>query len=49
MIAAHARAMGAVVVTNNVDDFERVKGLIVENWTKWATWASMQNVSAVVL
>jgi tRNA(fMet)-specific endonuclease VapC len=34
MIAAHARAMGAVVVTNNVKDFGRVKGLQVENWTK---------------
>ena len=33
MIAAHARAMGAIVVTNNVKDFERVKGLEVENWT----------------
>ena len=34
MIAAHARAMGAIVVTNNVKDFGRVKGLQVENWTK---------------
>lgn len=34
MIAAHARAMGAIVVTNNQKDFERVKGLAVENWTK---------------
>ena len=34
MIAAHARAMGATVVTNNVKDFARVKGLEVENWTK---------------
>ena len=34
MIAAHARAMGAVIVTNNVKDFGRVKGLQVENWTK---------------
>ena len=34
MIAAHGRAMGAIVVTNNVKDFERVKGLAVENWTK---------------
>ena len=34
MIAAHARAMGAIVVTNNVKDFERVKGLEVENWSK---------------
>ena len=34
MIAAHARAMGAIVVTNNVKDFPRVKGLAAENWTK---------------
>lgn len=34
MIAAHARSMGAIVVTNNAKDFERVKGLQVENWTK---------------
>ena len=34
MIAAHARAMGAIVVTNSAKDFERVKGLEVENWTK---------------
>jgi tRNA(fMet)-specific endonuclease VapC len=34
MIAAHARAMGAIVVTNNTKDFGRVKGLQVENWTK---------------
>jgi len=34
MIAAHARAVGALVVTNNVKDFARVKGLEVENWTK---------------
>jgi tRNA(fMet)-specific endonuclease VapC len=34
MIAAHARAMGATVVTNNTKDFGRVKGLQVENWTK---------------
>jgi tRNA(fMet)-specific endonuclease VapC len=33
MIAAHARAMGATVVTSNVKDFGRVKGLKVENWT----------------
>jgi tRNA(fMet)-specific endonuclease VapC len=34
MIAAHARALGAIVVTNSVKDFGRVKGLQVENWTK---------------
>lgn len=34
MIAAHARAIGAVVVTNNVKDFGRVKKLEIENWMK---------------
>jgi len=34
MIAAHARTMGATIVTHNVKDFGRVKGLQVENWTK---------------
>jgi tRNA(fMet)-specific endonuclease VapC len=32
MIASHARALGAKVVTNNVKDFGRVRGLDVENW-----------------
>lgn len=32
LIGAHARSLGAVVVTNNVKDFSRVKGLEVENW-----------------
>jgi tRNA(fMet)-specific endonuclease VapC len=32
MIAAHARVLGATVVTNNVKDFSRVKGLKVDNW-----------------
>ena len=32
MIAAHARSIGATVVTNNVKDFSRVKGLKFENW-----------------
>lgn len=34
MIAAHARALGAIVVTNNTKDFGRVKGLRIENWTQ---------------
>ncbi len=34
MISAHARAIGATVVSNNTKDFRRVKGLQVENWTK---------------
>ena len=32
LIAAHARSLGAVVVTNNTRDFARVKGLRIENW-----------------
>ncbi len=32
MIAAHARSIDAVIVTNNVKDFRRVKGLKLENW-----------------
>ena len=32
MIAAHALALDAVLVTGNVDEFKRVKGLKVENW-----------------
>jgi tRNA(fMet)-specific endonuclease VapC len=32
LIAAHARAENMVVVTNNVREFERVKGLTIENW-----------------
>jgi len=34
MIAAHAHAAGAILVTNNVKHFRRVKGLAIENWTK---------------
>ena len=32
MIAAHARALGLTLVTNNVREFKRVRGLTVENW-----------------
>ncbi len=32
LIAAHARAIGATVVTANADEFKRVRGLAVENW-----------------
>ena len=34
MIAAHALALGLVVVTNNEREFCRVSGLKVQNWTK---------------
>ncbi|WP_437891529.1 type II toxin-antitoxin system tRNA(fMet)-specific endonuclease VapC [Phytobacter sp. V91] len=33
MIAAHARALGLVLVTNNMREFERVPGLRVTDWT----------------
>lgn len=32
LIAAHARALGAIVVTANTQEFKRVRGVKVENW-----------------
>jgi len=32
MIAGHARATGLTLVTNNVKEFTRVPGLLLENW-----------------
>jgi tRNA(fMet)-specific endonuclease VapC len=32
LIAAHAQALGATIVTANVAEFRRVRGLTVENW-----------------
>jgi tRNA(fMet)-specific endonuclease VapC len=34
LIAAHAQAIGATLVTANIDEFKRVRGLKVENWLK---------------
>ena len=34
MIAGHARALGLILVTNNIREFKRVPGLRVENWTR---------------
>lgn len=34
MIAAHARSMGLIVVTNNTKEFKRVSGLRLENWVE---------------
>ena len=34
MIAAHALAVGAVVVTDNTRHFSRVPGLVLENWLR---------------
>ena len=32
LIAAHARALDAALVTNNVREFDRIPGLTVERW-----------------
>lgn len=33
LIAAHAVALGAVLITNNESDFSRYPGVVAENWT----------------
>ena len=33
LIAAHAKSLNMTLVTNNTREFERVKGLIIEDWT----------------
>jgi len=32
--AAHAKSVGALLVTNNVKEFNRVFGLLSKNWVK---------------
>ncbi len=32
-IAAHARSLDLILVTNNTREFQRVRGLATENWT----------------
>ena len=34
MIAGQARARGLILVTNNVKEFERVPGLLIEDWSE---------------
>jgi tRNA(fMet)-specific endonuclease VapC len=34
LIAAHALSLDAILVTDNVRDFERVAGLPIENWLR---------------
>jgi tRNA(fMet)-specific endonuclease VapC len=34
LIAAHALALGATLVTDNVREFERIEGLTFENWLR---------------
>lgn len=33
-IAAHAKSLDAILATNNTKEFERVKGLVIEDWSK---------------
>jgi len=40
LIAAHAIAAGAVLVTNNTKDFQSINGLAVENWVTGETLGS---------
>lgn len=34
LLAGHALALGAVLVTNNEKDFAKIPGLRIENWSK---------------
>jgi len=34
LIAAHAKSLDLVMITNNEKEFERVQGLKIDNWTK---------------
>ena len=34
LIAAHAKSLNIILVTNNEKEFKRVKGLKIENWVK---------------
>ena len=34
LIAAHAKAVGMILVTNNTKEFARVDGLQIEDWTR---------------
>lgn len=36
LIAAHALALGSTLVTNNMREFDRVPGLVLENWIEAA-------------
>ena len=34
LVAAHARSLDLILVTNNEREFERIAGLRIENWAK---------------
>lgn len=45
MIAGHARSHGFTVVTNNTGEFERVPGLITENWLQQPPQSSINEAT----
>ena len=50
-IAAHAKAAGLTLVTNNEQEFRRVRGLKIQNWAVWRagsirSWARVWRPSA---
>ncbi|WP_419662661.1 VapC1: tRNA(fMet)-specific endonuclease [Desulfosarcina variabilis str. Montpellier] len=34
MIAGHARANGLILITNNTNEFERIPGLLIDDWSR---------------
>jgi tRNA(fMet)-specific endonuclease VapC len=34
LIAAHAKSLNAILITNNEQEFRRVEELIIENWCR---------------
>ena len=47
-IAAHARALGLTLVTNNTAEFARVRDLTLENWTRRYVAAGDSRIRATV-
>jgi predicted nucleic acid-binding protein len=43
-IAAHARSLGLMLVTNNTREFGRVRDLAIENWTLAASYSVSRQV-----
>ncbi len=42
-IACHALADESTLVTHNLDEFNRIDGLLLENWADWAATIVPQN------
>ncbi len=45
LIAAHARSLAVTLVTNNMKDFAKYPGIIMENWLEQSTNTSSGDVS----